>query len=148
MNEHLIERKKKTKIKEKLGGIRLTSQRKTILETVQGMCTHPTADEVYQKIRGSLPKVSLATVYRNLENLSEAGFIRKVEHAGTAKRFDGNLAPHQHIRCIRCGTIEDVHESPEMTEMVAKQIQTDFTIVGHLIEIQGICPNCQKSMEA
>ena len=131
---------------EKLGGIRLTSQRKTILETVQKMCSHPTADEVYQKVRDALPKVSLGTVYRNLESLSEAGFIRKVEHAGAAKRFDGNLHPHQHIRCIHCGEIQDFHESPEMAEMVSKHIDTDFTILGHVIEVQGVCPQCRKKM--
>ena len=132
----------------KLGGIRLTSQRKTILETVRQMHTHPTADEVYLAVRETLPKVSLGTVYRNLESLSEAGYILKLDRAGSAKRFDGNLHDHMHIRCTQCGRIEDVKAIATLAKMIHSQIETDFTITGHDIALEGICPECKRKSEA
>ena len=68
--------------------LRLTRQRSIILEELRAMGRHPTACELYDAVRGRLPRISLATVYRNLEFLSEKGLIRKITTAGRRKRFD------------------------------------------------------------
>ncbi|MCJ7604005.1 MAG: transcriptional repressor, partial [Desulfobulbaceae bacterium] len=70
--------------------LRMTKQRQVILEELRKVKTHPTADDMYQMLRKKMPKISLGTVYRNLEILSESGIIQKLDVGGTQKRFDGD----------------------------------------------------------
>jgi Fur family transcriptional regulator, ferric uptake regulator len=84
---------------------RMTSQRRIILEELRKTKTHPTADELYVVARKRLPKISLGTVYRNLDQLAESGEILKLEMCGCQKRFDGNTHEHFHARCQGCGRV-------------------------------------------
>ena len=127
--------------KDKLGAIRLTEQRKVILEELKQLKTHPTADELYFIAKKKLPKISIATVYRNLETLSDARYIVKIKTAGNQKRFDGNLQEHIHIRCIKCSKIRDIDGKIELPEDY-KNLKTDFDILGCNIDLYGICPSC------
>lgn len=74
--------------------MRMTRQRKIILEEVRKVNTHPSADEIYEMVRLRLPRISLGTVYRNLEILSELGKIQKLQLSGSLKRFDWNTNKH------------------------------------------------------
>jgi len=123
-------------------GLRLTTQRKVILEELRKVDTHPTADEVYGMVRKRLPRISLGTVYRNLETLSEQGSILKLEKAGTQKRFDGNPNPHHHVRCIHCGRVGDVTHVPDTLGLEAG-VESMFEITGHSLEFVGVCPWCR-----
>jgi Fur family ferric uptake transcriptional regulator len=124
---------------------RLTRQRKVILEALRSVKTHPAADEVYDMVRQELPKISLGTVYRNLEVLSEMGFIQKLEMAGLQKRFDGNPEPHYHIRCLNCGCVRDV--DVEMKLDMMKKNMSGFLVQGYRLEFVGVCPDCQAGVE-
>jgi Fur family ferric uptake transcriptional regulator len=126
------------------GQFRLTRQRRVILEVVEAREDHPTADEVYEAVRRRLPGISLGTVYRNLEAMSEAGLVRKLEFAGCRKRFDKTLSEHHHIRCISCRRVEDISIKPARDLMKGCTIKTDFRILGYKVEFIGICPECQK----
>ncbi|MBW2172694.1 MAG: transcriptional repressor, partial [Deltaproteobacteria bacterium] len=86
----------------------MTPQRKVILEELRMADSHLTADDVYKMVRARLPRISLGTVYRNLEILSRLGMIHKLELGGMQKRFDGKTQDHYHLRCLRCGRIDDV----------------------------------------
>ncbi len=133
----------------KLSILRMTKQRRVILDTMKGVTSHPTADQVYQMVRKRLPHVSLATVYRNLEILSEHGMIQKLELAGAQRRFDGNVASHYHVRCDRCGRTDDLplKTIPNLNAMV--EGITDFDVEGHRLEFMGLCPRCKmESQEA
>ncbi|MDY7000781.1 MAG: transcriptional repressor [Thermodesulfobacteriota bacterium] len=123
-------------------GLRLTTQRKVILEELRKVDTHPTADEVYEMVRKRLPRISLGTVYRNLETLSEHGSILKLERAGAQKRFDGNPNPHHHVRCVYCGRVGDVRHAPDTSGLEAG-VESDFEIIGHSLEFVGVCPWCR-----
>ena len=126
------------------GGSRETSQRRVILEELARLNTHPTANEIYELVRKRLPRISLGTVYRNLELLSETGRIRKLETAGTQKRFDGTTANHYHIRCVSCGKVEDL-KLPEMISMDdAANSVSNYQILWHTLEFGGLCPNCRN----
>ncbi|MBU0769673.1 MAG: transcriptional repressor, partial [Proteobacteria bacterium] len=72
----------------------MTLQRKTILNILRQTNCHPSADELYELVRKQLPRISLGTVYRNLEVLAKTGLIQKLELGGTIKRFDWN--PNKH----------------------------------------------------
>lgn len=122
--------------------LRATEQRRVIMEELSKTETHPTADELYRLVRMRLPKISLGTVYRNLEVLFHSGKIQKLEIAGSRKRFDGVVRNHYHVRCVRCDRVEDVPGNP--IEDIEKFFQgvKGYRILGHRLEIMGICPQC------
>ncbi|UCD71455.1 MAG: transcriptional repressor [Syntrophobacterales bacterium] len=122
----------------------MTRQRRVILEELRKLESHPTADEIYEMARRRLPRISLGTVYRNLEILSECGMIRKLELGGTQKRFDSMVRNHYHVRCLRCGCIEDVSMEPLTTIENAIRRVNDYEIIGFRLEFIGVCPQCKK----
>ena len=122
--------------------LRRTRQRKVILEELCKVDTHPSADEVYAMVRKRLPRISLGTVYRNLEILAESGDIQKLEPGCTLKRFDGKTENHYHLRCVRCDRVVDAPVDFEVTIRQDLKNTTDFKIIGHKLELIGICPAC------
>lgn len=124
---------------------RMTNQRKVILEELMKHVDHPTADEIYVEIRKVLPKVSLGTVYRNLEQMSEQGTILKIEGSGQ-KRFDPNPNPHSHFRCLECGAIEDIHEDICEPSIINKNNWLNGReISGYNLEFYGKCNACLQN---
>jgi Fur family transcriptional regulator, ferric uptake regulator len=126
--------------------IRITHQREIILDQLKTLKTHPTADELFELVRVRLPRVSLATVYRNLEWLCQQGIVQKIEVGGRQKRFDGTVDLHYHIRCISCGRVDDVDMIPvDMLEQDLSK-KSGYSIRGHRLEFWGTCPACTKSV--
>jgi Fe2+ or Zn2+ uptake regulation protein len=125
---------------------RATIQRTTILGAVKAGNDHPTAEQVHARIRRSLPRVSLGTVYRNLGFLHRLGLIRQVSLAGAPARYDGSTEPHDHVRCVDCGRIEDValELQQDLEALVAEE--TGYEVGGHRIEFVGRCPDCTKAV--
>lgn len=123
---------------------RMTRQRFLILETLRSVDTHPTADELYAMVRKDMPRISLGTVYRNLDVLEDQGEILCLEQAGTQKRFDGNTAPHQHVRCTRCGRVGDIHPPVDLPPCRRVKVP-GFTIENISLHFSGICDTCRDS---
>ena len=123
---------------------RNTIQRALVLETVNALQCHATADEVYEAIVKEHPTVSKATVYRNLNLLSEMGEIRKMEIPGGPDRFDHRCHDHCHVRCEKCGRVFDV--DMEYVSGLEKGIRDahGFAFTGYDILFRGICPDCRK----
>ncbi|PID72152.1 MAG: Fur family transcriptional regulator [Desulfobulbus propionicus] len=124
--------------------LRMTHQRETILAELKKYRSHPTADELYERIKKRLPRISLATVYRNLEILSSAGLIRKLEISGRQKRFDGELTDHNHIYCVQCHRIDNIEQGKSNSIAVQPNLHKGYEISGCRIEFYGVCPCCQK----
>ena len=124
--------------------LRMTRQRKVILEELRKVKTHPSADEVYEMVRKRLPRISLGTVYRNLEILSESGDIQKLEPGCSLKRFDGDTSEHCHIRCVRCDRIADA-PLPDVKFDLEQVESSDFEITGHRLEFLGLCSECSDN---
>jgi len=122
---------------------RNTVQRQVILEELQKLTSHPTAVGLYQIVCGRLPKISLGTVYRNLDLLTKAGIIQKLEFGSEEARFDGNPAPHDHIRCVKCGRIDDIHGPPLDLLGGRRDDFNEYCVLGHRIEFFGVCPQCK-----
>jgi Fur family ferric uptake transcriptional regulator len=128
--------------------LRMTRQRRAILEAVRGGNVHPTADEVYAKVRVELPRVSLGTVYRNLEELAHRGLISKIEVGGTQRRYDGAMTKHCHVRCLACGRVDDAKvDGVDLQKAGASRIP-GYRIVGCAVEVLGYCPRCVKAGHA
>jgi Fur family ferric uptake transcriptional regulator len=127
--------------------MRLTTQRQIILEELEKVTSHPTANEVYDMVRKRLPRIGLGTVYRNLELMAETGIILKLEVGGTQKRFDATTHPHYHIRCISCGKVEDI-DIPVIADInqVAAEL-SNYQVLGHHIEFSGVCGTCNDTKD-
>jgi len=122
---------------------RLTKQRRTILDELRKLTTHPSADELHRKVRRRLPGISLGTVYRNLEVLSGQGEVEKIELAGAQRRYDARTAPHYHLRCVACGAVEDAPLEPIKSLDDRLRGRTDYEVLGHRVEFIGLCPRCR-----
>tara|TARA_B100000609_G_scaffold195782_1_gene190247 strand:+ start:193 stop:603 length:411 start_codon:yes stop_codon:yes gene_type:complete len=122
-----------------------TNQRRVILEELRSVTSHPTADELYSMIREKLPKISLGTVYRNLELLSSAGQIMKLELSGKQKRFDGRPDQHFHMRCTACDCVVDLDDGnfKEIDELIRKKA-SELDLDGYNLELNGLCDKCRE----
>lgn len=121
----------------------MTRQRRLILEELKNLRSHPTADEVYETVRKRMPRISLGTVYRNLEVLSQSGLALKLDLGGTRRRFDGTASEHYHVRCVRCGKVADLPVEPIEGLEAAVRNDSDFEIIGHRLNFLGLCPMCR-----
>ncbi|MBW1722551.1 MAG: transcriptional repressor [Deltaproteobacteria bacterium] len=126
---------------------RMTDQRRVILEEVRKSCDHPTADEIYERVKRRLPRISLGTVYRNLDMLAGSGLIKKLEPGRTLMRYDGNTSQHYHTICVRCGKVDDTPVEPvrstlDLLEKVVGKL-TRYGIFGHKLEFLGLCKDCR-----
>jgi Fe2+ or Zn2+ uptake regulation protein len=125
--------------------LRMTQQRRVVLEELRKHNIHPTADVLYEMVRKRLPRISLGTVYRNLEILTELGEIQTLEVSGSQKRYDGNPNKHYHIRCINCGQVDDAPIAPLQQLEDELYGATVYTIMGHRLEFIGLCPRCSQN---
>jgi len=124
--------------------LRMTNQREIILRELKKSKRHLSADELYDKVKKFMPRISLATVYRNLEILSEAGLIGKLEISGRQKRFDYDATDHDHIYCAVCHRVDNLNI--ERQGLHTKEIKAvkGYSITGYRLEIVGVCPVCQQ----
>lgn len=123
---------------------RMTVQRRMILEEVRAARSHPTADDVYDRVRKRLPRISLGTVYRNLEALATQGVIQRLDLSGGQRRFDHEPVPHYHVRCVECGSLADVSLKPSMDPGDVLEEGCEFEILAVRLEFLGICPQCRR----
>lgn len=123
---------------------RNTIQRSLVLDAVNRLQCHATAEDIYDEIVRDHPNISRGTVYRNLKQLSEAGEIRKLEVPGGADRYDHLTHNHYHARCLKCGKVFDV--DMDYIENLASFVKDThgFAISGHDIMFKGLCPKCKE----
>lgn len=126
---------------------RNTQQRQVILEELRKLTTHPTAAMLYALVRERLPKISLGTVYRNLEMLHRLGMIKKLEFGGDEARYDGTVEQHDHLMCVNCGRIDDVHDAPPVMPDINPHEMGGYKILSYRFEYLGVCPQCQAEKE-
>ena len=87
--------------------LKFSRQRESIRECLKNRTDHPTADAVYVTISKDYPKISLGTVYRNLNLLADMGEIQRFSSGDGSEHFDYNTDPHYHFVCRTCGAIID-----------------------------------------
>lgn|SRR3989338_1912555 len=120
---------------------RLTSQKVKIKEYLMSVKTHPTADMVYRQVKKDLPTITLATVYRNLNQMTEKGEILRLE-IGKEFRYDGDINCHQHCVCDNCGKIADVMQEVISKETLQRIKTKDFQPESAEIIFRGFCKDC------
>jgi Fur family ferric uptake transcriptional regulator len=125
--------------------VRKTEQRAVILDELRKCRNHPGADELYARVRGRLPRISLATVYRNLELMAARGLIRRLDPAGGSRRFDPVPDNHGHFRCTSCGRLEDLPFPLELPRPDRRHPWVRQRLIqGGQAEYFGLCPGCRK----
>lgn len=126
---------------------RNTIQRALVLEAVNRLKSHASADEVYHAVAGEHPHISKATVYRNLNQLSDSGEIRRLEIPGGPDRFDHRCHDHYHARCQECGRVFDV--DMEYLYDLEKKIADShgFSVSGYDLLFRGVCSECKGTQK-
>lgn len=122
--------------------LKYSRQRESIKDYLAHTTSHPTADMVYQHIKTIYPKISLGTVYRNLNLLAEIGEIQKLSCGDGYDRFDFNITPHYHLKCIRCHQVVDLFMEPINHINIIANANFEGEVLGHEITFTGICPDC------
>jgi len=127
--------------------MRYSHQRERIFRAVMESCEHPTANMVYEQLKSDMPRLSLGTVYRNLNQLADAGRLKKIPLADGSCRFDKTKESHSHIVCEQCGAVSDVHLPSFQALEDAIESETDFVLKSYDVVLRGVCPRCRQSAE-
>ena len=124
-------------------GYKATTQRIAICRFALHSRDHPTAQRIYNEVRKMHPTVSLATVYKTLQILTERSLIQELDLPQSQARFDSYVEPHINLVCMQCGNIQDFNDktAQEMVERVTTKAQ--FTRTGQRLDIYGTCKTCQ-----
>jgi len=122
-----------------------TEQKRIVWEELASVKSHPTADEVYEMAKRRLPRISLATVYRNLERMADDGEILRLSMPGRKMRFDARTEDHCHLRCERCGSVIDLEsEEVESAMSALAALKGVNGIKSFSLELRGLCPSCES----
>lgn len=134
----------------KRAGLKLTPQRMAIVRELADDCTHPTAQELFERLRPAFPTMSFATVYNTLDTLARLGLVGALRlgspsasSAPQAMRFDPNTAPHHHAVCDACGAVVDLPAappSPSLKESI--EAASGFEVHAEERIYRGLCGRC------
>ena len=123
--------------------IKKSRQRDAIIKVLRSTKSHPSAEWIYEQVKMEIPKIGLATVYRNLRILEQAGEVLKVCTPDDTAHFDGCTRKHYHFYCDRCGKILDLDVPLDNTIEARVARKTGLKVILHRLELSGLCLDCQ-----
>lgn len=130
----------------KANGHRVTPQRLAILQAFADSRSHPDVETVFAEVKPKFPTTSLATVYKTVALLKELGEAMEFGFGDGGNRYDVRMPqPHPHLVCLECRKILD--SDPDSLTLLTRSLaeQTGFRIIGHRVDVYGICPECQDA---
>jgi Fur family transcriptional regulator, peroxide stress response regulator len=129
----------------KKAGFRLTPQRLAVFEVVRDSHDHPTAREIFTRVRALRPGIGFATVYRALSLLVAHGQVLELTLGeATSTRYDGNTRQHQHVLCTSCGKAADVNVDLPPTATSDAQAASGFAVTSYDVQFLGLCRDCDR----
>ncbi len=130
------------------GGFRFTLQRREVYDALRAQRDHPTATDVFLRVKERVPNISLATVYSCLETLAQAGLVKHVSVERGPARFCPNLEAHGHFFCTQCSAVLDI-KMPS-TERLARhwKLPEGLVLTDHELTLRGLCPDCADNSSA
>jgi Fur family peroxide stress response transcriptional regulator len=129
-------------------GLKLTPQRMAIVRELAADPTHPTAQELFERLRPAMPTMSFATVYNTLDALAAAGLCASLSLSPGPARFDPNMAPHHHAVCDACGMVRDIPcEAPEQPPHGGSSGPPGFEIRAVELIYRGLCADCARAAD-
>ena len=131
----------------KMAGIRVTPQRTAVLGVLRDTHEHLSAESVYRRVRQRQPGLSMATVYRTLEMLRDAGLVLEGRLGDDRNFYESNIDPHFHFVCLACHAIEDM--APDRAAELQREIaeESGYQIRWSRLEFFGTCARCAESTE-
>jgi Fur family peroxide stress response transcriptional regulator len=129
-------------------GLRMTEQRRVVYDAVMTQRDHPTAVEVFMRVKGKMPSISLATVYNCLETLTECGLVKHVHHDREPSRYCANQEEHAHLFCEKCGVVHDLPIRPRKRVEDIWELPENVVINRREVSFRGLCPICAESVPA
>lgn len=124
-------------------GLKITPQRRIIFELLAQDASHPTAEEIYQRVLSAMPDVSRTTVYNTLRELIALGELAEVEDLSREGiRYDTSTHNHHHLFCVKCHTLTDVSRDFQHLELSSEET-TGYQIVKRQVTFYGYCPDCR-----
>lgn len=130
--------------------VRLTPQRKTILEYLISHHTHPSVEMIYADLKDQVDNISMATVYNTIKLFVDYNLVIELKNGDGSTHYDYFGRPHYHVVCDNCGKITDVFDEhfseiiKELSTMTREK--THYLVTGSNIEIHGLCPDCQRKL--
>jgi len=125
-------------------GYKATTQRIAVCRFALHSRDHPTAQRIYSEVRKVHPTVSLATVYKTLQILTEHGLIQELDFPQSQARFDSYVGPHINLVCLQCGNIQDLDDDAAREIVERMTAKTEFKRTGQRLDIYGICKICRN----
>lgn len=123
-------------------GFRFTKQRRRVYDALMTRRDHPTAVEVFMRVKTKMPSISLATVYNCLETLTECGLVKHVNHHREPSRYCPNLEEHAHLFCEGCGAVMDLPLRAKRKTHDIWSVPSDVVISQQEVSFRGLCPKC------
>ena len=125
-------------------GAQLTAQRVAVFGYLSGVDHHPTAEEVFFAVKRKIPRISLATVYKNLETLVNCGAVSKLTYGDASARYDIRTDHHYHTRCLKCGKVWDLDADEGPAALKHIKPQAGFEVKDYRLELLGHCRQCRR----
>ena len=119
-----------------------SKKREAILRVIRSTTSHPTAEWVYHELKGEIPDLSLATVYRNIRLFREDGEILSVGTVDGQERFDGTTVPHGHFVCTDCAAVIDFAGDSEHGDVRDQLKGRGFQVERVDLVAYGLCDRC------
>ena len=123
-------------------GLKATAPRMILLATLEQDRSHPTAEQLYERLRPQHPSLSLSTVYQTLDAFMRTGLCSRVSDAGDRLRVDGTPQDHHHAVCRACGTIFDIDRQLLPLPALPAHLPHGLTVIGLRVEYEVICTTC------
>ena len=123
-------------------GLSMTPQRLAIYRALIESNDHPSAENIFNRVRTSFPDIAIDTIYRTLSTFSEIGIIAVVEGYGEAKRYDPDTESHHHFRCSKCNKIVDLHGDIFGKLRIPPKIKKQYNVSNIKVVLEGACDGC------
>ncbi len=123
-------------------GFRFTEQRRHVFDALMAQRDHPTAVEVFMRVKARTPSISLATVYNCLETLAECGLVKHVNHEREPSRYCANREEHAHLFCEKCESVMDIPLRGRRRPQEVWDLPVNVIVSRQEVTFRGLCPNC------
>ncbi len=136
----LKDRVEEFKRRVKASGLKITPQRLAVYKEIASRQDHPSAEELYERLKDRIEGISLTTVYRTLSSLEKAGLVQRVPTLKDKVRYDARVEPHSHFVCVKCGKIVDLDLIPQVDR---GKIEELGELISCTLMCYGICRECK-----
>ncbi|MBZ5678907.1 MAG: transcriptional repressor [Acidobacteriia bacterium] len=126
-------------------GFIATHQRYLIFQTIVSLGDNPTPEEVFERVRRSLPGISLATVYKNIDTFVDHRIIRDISPNYGSRRIESASTPHDHFVCRVCRRVFDLEKHTELARPANTDLPHGASFEYHLVEFVGLCRSCSHA---